>query len=108
MEELLAILGLLAAVGVIGWLVGKANVGMNQIQVDQLATSLCPNCTSAVGHEEAEAAYDRAHQFASDHTHARVEMGDYSTAPVVCPSCKEQLIWWVATRTLRKKSDVRS
>jgi predicted RNA-binding Zn-ribbon protein involved in translation (DUF1610 family) len=85
----------------------KLGQAMAQGPVDSLAKSTCPRCGVTIGTDEANRAFDRAHQCAKDHTYARVEPADYSSALTICPGCGVELIFWVVTRTLHAHDDVR-
>lgn len=106
MEALLAIVLLIAVVGLIGWLGGAFATLVAQAPVDSLASSVCPRCGGKIGKDAADAAFDRALKFAQDHTYSRVGPDDYSSALTICPNCKTELIFWIINRTLHLRTNV--
>jgi hypothetical protein len=103
MDTILVFLAVVAGVGVFGLLHGKVALWFENLREQTLAELPCPRCGTLIGTEEANAAYDRALQFARDHTYARVSSSDYSSARVHCRHCQAELIYWIATRSLHLK-----
>ena len=106
--EVLLVLGVLG-LGAFGvyWLVWLGPTTRWRWQLEAVARQLCPRCKAPIGMVEAEAAYERAAEFARAHVLARVTPESYSSVPVVCSSCNAASTFWRATGELRLSGEKR-